>query len=163
MKARLAVDGWRTSSKYKRWKNPADTPTHTLFVNPLSLLPRFFVQRPLDTNPETAELGLAVFRFLLEEIQGSDGVESIVAGFVFLYPFGKEVVMRNHDLGNASTADVHLLCIRFTGFPYEGPVCFREAMVHRSICNSRHIDNQLLPSIDGWEDSCRVNQSRSSI
>ncbi|KAG8922207.1 hypothetical protein FRC00_007711, partial [Tulasnella sp. 408] len=92
IKTCLAVDGWRTSTKFRRWKGDFSDPMPFSAADFLPLLSQRLGRAQSSHNPTVATLGIAVFRLLLEVLQGSSegGIESAMACFVLLYRFKTE-------------------------------------------------------------------------
>lgn len=85
----LAVDGWRTSMKFRRWKGDLSDPVPFSAADFLPLLSQRLGRSRPSYNSIVATFGIAVFRLLLEVLQDSSegSVESAIACFILLYRF----------------------------------------------------------------------------
>ncbi|KAG8940852.1 hypothetical protein FRC04_005003 [Tulasnella sp. 424] len=88
----LAVDGWRTSIKFRRWKGDSDTLRSSSAAKLLPVLSRSLSGSPVGQNPNVATLGIAVFRLLLEELRdsGESVIQSVIVCFMLIYGFAGE-------------------------------------------------------------------------
>lgn len=88
----LALDGWRTSIKFRRWKGDSDTQRSSSAAKLLPVLSRSLSGSPVSQNPNVATFGIAVFRLLLEELRdsGESVIESVIVCFMLIYGFAGE-------------------------------------------------------------------------
>ncbi|KIO27891.1 hypothetical protein M407DRAFT_22809 [Tulasnella calospora MUT 4182] len=99
-KACIVIDGWRTSTKFRRWVGDFKDPIPFSAADLLPSLSRLLGRPQVSQNPTVATLGIAVFRLLLEVLQDSsnDGIESAIACFILLYRFKSENEELSHQL-----------------------------------------------------------------